>query len=206
MVYVPENPILALLITKIKELPLVECLKIVITVCSHLLVAPIFLAYLVAMLTTLEMKKKPRTNSKDVSVRRDGRRFRCQLSVASQSQKSVWCGNNGTGKSTLFMLLLTKQASVHWGHPHCGEVSIPDSWLCTHGAGSRRKPQTTSLDAYYVVMSSGTPKRSFETWVRSRMSKLYSLQFESMAIAPPTKGTNYGRWAWLKTTCAWSAL
>ena len=73
---------------------------------------------------------------KDVSVRRDGRELFSGASFQLHPNHKIGLtGNNGTGKSTLFALLLTQMGT---GDTEVtldrGEVNIPDSWQVAHMA------------------------------------------------------------------------
>ena len=88
---------------------------------------------------------------KDVAVRRDGRELFSDASFQLHpNQKIGLTGNNGTGKSTLFALLLTRMGT---GDTEVtvdrGEVSIPDSWHVAHMAQEVGATTQTAID--YVL-------------------------------------------------------
>ncbi|WP_367109049.1 ABC-F family ATP-binding cassette domain-containing protein [uncultured Psychrobacter sp.] len=88
---------------------------------------------------------------KDVSVRRDGRMLFSGASFQLHpGQKIGLTGNNGTGKSTLFALLLTYMGA---GDTEVtldkGEISIPDSWHVAHMAQEVGASSQTAID--YVL-------------------------------------------------------
>ncbi len=88
---------------------------------------------------------------KDVAVRRDGRELFAGASFQLHpGQKVGLTGNNGTGKSTLFALLLTQMGT---GDTEVtldkGEVSIPDSWQVAHMAQEVGASAQTAID--YVL-------------------------------------------------------
>ena len=88
---------------------------------------------------------------KDVAVRRDGRELFSGASFQLHpNQKIGLTGNNGTGKSTLFALLLTRMGT---GDTEVtvdrGEVSIPDSWHVAHMAQEVGATTQTAID--YVL-------------------------------------------------------
>ncbi|WP_182405774.1 ATP-binding cassette domain-containing protein [Psychrobacter sp. GP33] len=88
---------------------------------------------------------------KDVGVRRDGRELFAGASFQLHPGHKVGLtGNNGTGKSTLFALLLTRMGT---GDTEVtvdrGEVSIPDSWHVAHMAQEVGASAQTAID--YVL-------------------------------------------------------
>ena len=88
---------------------------------------------------------------KDVGVRRDGRELFAGASFQLHpGQKIGLTGNNGTGKSTLFALLLTRMGT---GDTEVtvdrGEVSIPDSWQVAHMAQEVGASAQSAID--YVL-------------------------------------------------------
>ena len=88
---------------------------------------------------------------KDVGVRRDGRELFAGASFQLHPGHKVGLtGNNGTGKSTLFALLLTQMGT---GDTEVtldkGEVSIPDSWQVAHMAQEVGASTQTAID--YVL-------------------------------------------------------
>ena len=88
---------------------------------------------------------------KDVGVRRDGRELFAGASFQLHPGHKVGLtGNNGTGKSTLFALLLTRMGT---GDTEVtldkGEVSIPDSWHVAHMAQEVGATTQTAID--YVL-------------------------------------------------------
>ncbi|WP_201615594.1 ABC-F family ATP-binding cassette domain-containing protein [Psychrobacter urativorans] len=88
---------------------------------------------------------------KDVGVRRDGRELFSGASFQLHpNQKIGLTGNNGTGKSTLFALLLTRMGT---GDTEVtvdrGEVTIPDSWQVAHMAQEVGASAQTAID--YVL-------------------------------------------------------
>ena len=88
---------------------------------------------------------------KDVSVRRDGRELFSGTSFQLHPGHKVGLtGNNGTGKSTLFALLLTQMGT---GDTEVtvdrGEVSIPDTWQVAHMAQEVGASAQTAID--YVL-------------------------------------------------------
>ena len=88
---------------------------------------------------------------KDVGVRRDGRELFSGASFQLHPGHKVGLtGNNGTGKSTLFALLLTRMGT---GDTEVtvdrGEVSIPDSWHVAHMAQEVGASSQTAID--YVL-------------------------------------------------------
>ncbi|MGA4439301.1 ATP-binding cassette domain-containing protein [Psychrobacter pocilloporae] len=88
---------------------------------------------------------------KDVGVRRDGRELFAGTSFQLHPGHKVGLtGNNGTGKSTLFALLLTQMGK---GDTEVtldkGEVSIPDSWHVAHMAQEVGASDQTAID--YVL-------------------------------------------------------
>lgn len=88
---------------------------------------------------------------KDVGVRRDGRELFAGASFQLHPGHKVGLtGNNGTGKSTLFALLLTCMGT---GDTEVtldkGEISIPDSWHVAHMAQEVGASTQTAID--YVL-------------------------------------------------------
>ncbi len=88
---------------------------------------------------------------KDVSVRRDGRVLFSDASFQLHPNHKIGLtGNNGTGKSTLFALLLTQMGA---GDTEVtldkGEVTIPDSWQVAHMAQEVGASSQTAID--YVL-------------------------------------------------------
>ncbi|MES1966014.1 ATP-binding cassette domain-containing protein [Psychrobacter sp. AH5] len=88
---------------------------------------------------------------KDVSVRRDGRVLFADASFQLHPNHKIGLtGNNGTGKSTLFALLLTQMGT---GDTEVtldkGEISIPDSWQVAHMAQEVGASSQTAID--YVL-------------------------------------------------------
>ena len=88
---------------------------------------------------------------KDVGVRRDGRELFSGASFQLHPGHKVGLtGNNGTGKSTLFALLLTRMGK---GETEVsvdrGEVSIPDSWHVAHMAQEVGASAQSAID--YVL-------------------------------------------------------
>ncbi len=95
--------------------------------------------------------KKDMIEFKDVGVRRDGRELFSGASFQLHPGHKVGLtGNNGTGKSTLFALLLTQMGT---GDTEVtldkGEVSIPDSWHVAHMAQEVGASSQTAID--YVL-------------------------------------------------------
>ena len=100
---------------------------------------------------------------KDVSVRRDGRELFSGASFQLHPKQKVGLtGNNGTGKSTLFALLLThmgiKDTEVT---TDSGTLSIPDSWHVAHMAQEVEASDQTAID--YVLSGD-------EEWYRINQS------------------------------------
>ncbi|GAA0323985.1 ATP-binding cassette domain-containing protein [Psychrobacter aestuarii] len=88
---------------------------------------------------------------KDVGVRRDGRELFSGASFQLHPKQKVGLtGNNGTGKSTLFALLLThmgiKDTEVT---TDSGELSIPERWQVAHMAQEVEASDQTAID--YVL-------------------------------------------------------
>ena len=88
---------------------------------------------------------------KDVSVRRDGRVLFSDASFQLHPNHKIGLtGNNGTGKSTLFALLLTQMGT---GDTEVtldkGEVNIPDSWQVAHMAQEVGASSQSAID--YVL-------------------------------------------------------
>ena len=88
---------------------------------------------------------------KAVGVRRDGRELYARPSFQLHPGHKVGLtGNNGTGKSTLFALLLTRMGT---GDTEVtldkGEISIPDSWHVAHMAQEVGASTQTAID--YVL-------------------------------------------------------
>ena len=88
---------------------------------------------------------------KDVSVRRDGRVLFSDASFQLHPNHKIGLtGNNGTGKSTLFALLLTQMDT---GDTEVtldkGEVNIPDSWQVAHMAQEVGASSQSAID--YVL-------------------------------------------------------
>ena len=88
---------------------------------------------------------------KDVSVRRDGRELFSGASFQLHPNHKIGLtGNNGTGKSTLFALLLTQMGT---GDTEVtldrGEVNIPDSWQVAHMAQEVGASSQSAID--YVL-------------------------------------------------------
>ena len=110
----------------------------------------LLLPLVTAFSNTLEIKT-PMIEFKDVSVRRDGRELFSGASFQLHPNHKIGLtGNNGTGKSTLFALLLTQMGT---GDTEVtldkGEVSIPDSWHVAHMAQEVGASSQTAID--YVL-------------------------------------------------------
>ncbi len=114
---------------------------------------------------------------KDVSVRRDGRELFAEASFQLHPGHKVGLtGNNGTGKSTLFALLLTQMGT---GDTEVtldkGEVSIPDSWQVAHMAQEVGASDQTAID--YVLSGD-------EQWyeINAALSDLSAVSDEQIGV------------------------
>ncbi|MGP9556361.1 ATP-binding cassette domain-containing protein [Psychrobacter sp. AOP7-A1-24] len=114
---------------------------------------------------------------KDVGVRRDGRELFAGASFQLHPGHKVGLtGNNGTGKSTLFALLLTQMGT---GDTEVtldkGEVSIPDSWHVAHMA---QEVGATSQSAIDYVLSGD------EQWyeINAALNDLSSVSDEQIGV------------------------
>lgn len=91
---------------------------------------------------------------KDVAVRRDGRVLFANANFQLHpNQKIGLTGNNGTGKSTLFALLLTQMQALSNQSDEVsvdsGSVGIPDSWQVAHMAQEVATSAQSAID--YVL-------------------------------------------------------
>ncbi|MGP5067687.1 ATP-binding cassette domain-containing protein [Psychrobacter alimentarius] len=114
---------------------------------------------------------------KDVGVRRDGRELFAGASFQLHPGHKVGLtGNNGTGKSTLFALLLTQMSK---GDTEVtldrGEVSIPDSWHVAHMAQEVGASAQTAID--YVLSGD-------EQWyeINAALNDLSSVSDEQIGV------------------------
>lgn len=114
---------------------------------------------------------------KDVGVRRDGRELFAGASFQLHPGHKVGLtGNNGTGKSTLFALLLTQMGK---GETEVtldrGEVSIPDSWHVAHMAQEVGASTQTAID--YVLSGD-------EQWyeINAALNDLSSVSDEQIGV------------------------
>ena len=114
---------------------------------------------------------------KDVGVRRDGRELFADASFQLHPGHKVGLtGNNGTGKSTLFALLLTQMGT---GDTEVtldkGEVSIPDSWHVAHMA---QEVGATTQSAIDYVLSGD------EQWyeINAALNDLSSVSDEQIGV------------------------
>ncbi|MDN3441209.1 ATP-binding cassette domain-containing protein [Psychrobacter sp. APC 3279] len=114
---------------------------------------------------------------KDVGVRRDGRELFAGASFQLHPGHKVGLtGNNGTGKSTLFALLLTQMGT---GDTEVtldkGEVSIPDSWHVAHMA---QEVGATTQSAIDYVLSGD------EQWyeINAALNDLNSVSDEQIGV------------------------
>lgn len=114
---------------------------------------------------------------KDVSVRRDGRILFSGASFQLHPGHKVGLtGNNGTGKSTLFALLLTQMGT---GDTEVtldkGEISIPDSWQVAHMAQEVEASSQTAID--YVLSGD-------EQWyeINAALNDLSSVSDEQIGV------------------------
>ncbi|KRU22494.1 ATP-binding cassette domain-containing protein [Psychrobacter piscatorii] len=114
---------------------------------------------------------------KDVGVRRDGRELFAGTSFQLHPGHKVGLtGNNGTGKSTLFALLLTQMGK---GDTEVtldkGEVSIPDSWHVAHMAQEVGASDQTAID--YVLSGD-------EQWyeINAALNDLSSVSDEQIGV------------------------
>ncbi|MEN6669589.1 ATP-binding cassette domain-containing protein [Psychrobacter sp. B38] len=114
---------------------------------------------------------------KDVGVRRDGRELFAGASFQLHPGHKVGLtGNNGTGKSTLFALLLTQMGT---GETEVtldrGEVSIPDSWHVAHMAQEVGASTQTAID--YVLSGD-------EQWyeINAALNDLSSVSDEQIGV------------------------
>jgi len=114
---------------------------------------------------------------KDVGVRRDGRELFAGASFQLHPGHKVGLtGNNGTGKSTLFALLLTQMGT---GETEVtldrGEVSIPDSWHVAHMAQEVGATTQTAID--YVLSGD-------EQWyeINAALNDLSSVSDEQIGV------------------------
>lgn len=114
---------------------------------------------------------------KDVGVRRDGRELFAGASFQLHPGHKVGLtGNNGTGKSTLFALLLTQMGT---GDTEVtldrGEVSIPDSWHVAHMAQEVGASAQTAID--YVLSGD-------EQWygINTALNDLSSVSDEQIGV------------------------
>ena len=114
---------------------------------------------------------------KDVGVRRDGRELFAGASFQLHPGHKVGLtGNNGTGKSTLFALLLTQMGK---GDTEVtldrGEVSIPDSWHVAHMAQEVGASTQTAID--YVLSGD-------EQWyeINAALNDLSSVSDEQIGV------------------------
>ncbi|MGP4862977.1 ABC-F family ATP-binding cassette domain-containing protein [Psychrobacter sp. T6-5] len=114
---------------------------------------------------------------KDVGVRRDGRELFAGASFQLHPGHKVGLtGNNGTGKSTLFALLLTQMGK---GDTEVtldrGEVSIPDSWHVAHMA---QEVGATTQSAVDYVLSGD------EQWyeINAALNDLSSVSDEQIGV------------------------
>lgn len=114
---------------------------------------------------------------KDVSIRRDGRELFSGASFQLHPGHKVGLtGNNGTGKSTLFALLLTQMGT---GDTEVtvdrGEVSIPDTWQVAHMAQEVGASAQTAID--YVL---GGDEEWYE--LNEAMSDLSTVSDEQIGV------------------------
>lgn len=114
---------------------------------------------------------------KDVGVRRDGRELFAGASFQLHPGHKVGLtGNNGTGKSTLFALLLTRMGT---GDTEVtldrGEVSIPDSWHVAHMAQEVGATTQTAID--YVLSGD---KQWYE--INATLNDLSSVSDEQIGV------------------------
>ena len=114
---------------------------------------------------------------KDVGVRRDGRELFAGASFQLHPGHKVGLtGNNGTGKSTLFALLLTRMGT---GDTEVtldkGEVNIPDSWHVAHMAQEVGATTQTAID--YVLSGD-------EQWyeINATLNDLSSVSDEQIGV------------------------
>ncbi|MGP5686558.1 ABC-F family ATP-binding cassette domain-containing protein [Psychrobacter sp.] len=114
---------------------------------------------------------------KDVGVRRDGRELFAGASFQLHPGHKVGLtGNNGTGKSTLFALLLTRMGR---GDTEVtldrGEVSIPDSWHVAHMAQEVGATMQSAID--YVLSGD-------EQWyeINASLNDLSSVSDEQIGV------------------------
>lgn len=114
---------------------------------------------------------------KDVGVRRDGRELFAGASFQLHPGHKVGLtGNNGTGKSTLFALLLTQMGK---GDTEVtldkGEVSIPDSWHVAHMAQEVGASDQAAID--YVLSGD-------EQWyeINAALNDLSSVSDEQIGV------------------------
>lgn len=114
---------------------------------------------------------------KDVGVRRDGRELFAGASFQLHPGHKVGLtGNNGTGKSTLFALLLTRMGR---GDTEVtldrGEVSVPDSWHVAHMA---QEVGATTQSAIDYVLSGD------EQWyeINASLNDLSSVSDEQIGV------------------------
>ena len=114
---------------------------------------------------------------KDVGVRRDGRELFAGASFQLHPGHKVGLtGNNGTGKSTLFALLLTRMGT---GDTEVtldrGELSIPDSWHVAHMAQEVGASAQTAID--YVLSGD-------EQWyeINAALNDLSSVSDEQIGV------------------------
>lgn len=114
---------------------------------------------------------------KDVGVRRDGRELFAEASFQLHPGHKVGLtGNNGTGKSTLFALLLTQMGT---GDTEVtldkGEVSIPDSWNVAHMAQEVGASKQSAID--YVLSGD-------EQWyeINAALNDLSSVSDEQIGV------------------------
>lgn len=114
---------------------------------------------------------------KDVGVRRDGRELFAGASFQLHPGHKVGLtGNNGTGKSTLFALLLTYMGT---GDTEVtvdrGEISIPDSWHVAHMAQEVGASTQTAID--YVLSGD-------EQWyaINSALNDLSTVSDEQIGV------------------------
>ena len=114
---------------------------------------------------------------KDVGVRRDGRELFAEASFQLHPGHKVGLtGNNGTGKSTLFALLLTRMGT---GDTEVtldkGEVSIPDSWNVAHMAQEVGASKQSAID--YVLSGD-------EQWyeINAALNDLSSVSDEQIGV------------------------
>lgn len=143
---------------------------------------------------------------KDVSVRRDGRVLFSDASFQLHPNHKIGLtGNNGTGKSTLFALLLTQMGT---GDTEVtldkGEVSIPESWHVAHMAQEVGASSQTAID--YVLSGDeqwyelNTALNDLSTVSDEQIPILYQQFDEIDGYSTPTKAAQIMAGLGFKTT------